>query len=537
MIRTTAAALVILFSTSLFAGDAQQYLVATRRPFAHGALKEIRQSIASGDVTGFRAAFDGFAATLTESEVAKLRASSEVRWIEPVIERYAVAQTRNTSGQTMPYGVNLVQAPDAWAGQRLDAVNVAVLDTGIDYRHPELAAYYAGGYNVFKSDATPLDDGGHGTHVAGTIAAADNNVGVVGLAPGVRLWAVKVLNGAGAGNTGTIVGGIDWVVEKKKEVGGNWIINLSLGSPTASPAEREAVNRATAAGILIVAASGNESTHLAKAPVIYPAAYPSVIAVGAIDETESVASFSNHGPELDLVAPGVAVLSTVPVNSNFVSTITTPAREYRADAFDKSGLGSIKGEYVFCGMGHPNQFPPSVRGRIAVIKRGELTFANKASNAYQAGATAVVIYNDVNTQVITWTLVSESDPWSWNYKWEIPVVAMLKTDGEALLRENPAAVSVEVVADDYAFYNGTSMASPHVAGAAALLWSFAPQAKPSDIVSALTATAIDRGPRGVDPGYGAGVLNVFGAAQLLAPSAFDSKGPTTGRSIGKRGRG
>ena len=537
MIRSTAAALVILVSTSVFASDAREYLVATRRPFSHGALKEMRQSIAAGDVTAFRAAFDGFAATLTDAEAAKLRASSEVRWIEPVVERHAVAQTRNTTGQTRPYGVDLVHAPDAWAGRRIDNVNVAVLDTGVDYRHPELAEYYAGGYNVFDSDATPLDDGGHGTHVAGTIAAADNDVGVVGLAPGIRLWAVKVLDAAGAGNSRTIVGGIDWVVEKKKELGGNWIINLSLGSPQASAAEREAVDRAAAAGILIVAASGNESVPTAKAPVIYPAAYPNVIAVGAIDETETVASFSNQGPELDLVAPGVAVLSTVPLNSNFVSSIATPSRQYHADALGNSAPGRIKGEFVFCGFGRTSEFPPAVLGRVAVIKRGHLTFAAKALNAYEAGATAVVIYNDLNSQIATWTLVSDTDPWSWEYEWAIPVVGMTKIDGEALLRENPSEVSVIVDPDDYAFYNGTSMASPHVAGAAALLWTFAPQATAADLVGALTGTAIDRGTRGVDPAYGAGVLDVFGAAQRLAPYAFMPQGPTTGRSIGRRGRG
>ena len=536
MIRTTAAAFAILLSTSLFAGDSQQYLVATKRPFGHGALKQLRESIAAGDVRGFRHAFNGFAATLTEAEVAALRASSEVRWIEPVIERYAVVQARNTNGQTMPYGVDLVHAPDAWAGRRVDTVNVAVLDTGIDYRHPELAEYYAGGYNLFNRDATPLDDGGHGTHVAGTIAAADNNVGVVGLAPGIRLWAVKVLNSAGAGNTGTIVGGIDWVIAKKAEVGGNWIINLSLGSPNASNAEREAVDRATAAGILIVAASGNESIPTAKAPVIYPAAYPAVVAVGAIDDTETVASFSNQGPELDLVAPGVAVLSTVPVNSNFVSTIVTPTRSYYADALANSAPGRIDGEFVYCALGLPGQFPPAVRGRVAVIKRGEITFANKAFNAYQAGATAVVIFNDVNTQIATWTLISGDDPWSWEYEWQIPVVGTTRADGEALIKDSGAIV-VTVDPDDYAFYSGTSMASPHVAGAAALLWAFAPQAKPADLVNALTGTAIDRGPRGYDPAYGAGVLNVFAAAQRLAPYAFDSQGPTTGRPIGKRGRG
>ncbi|HYR28378.1 MAG TPA: S8 family serine peptidase, partial [Thermoanaerobaculia bacterium] len=501
-----------------------------------GIIKELRNGgMTTADVKGFQS-FQGFAATLTADEAAAVAASDDVRWIEPVIERHATAQARATTGQTIPYGVDLVHARDAWAARRTGSVNVAVLDTGIDYRHDELKAIYAGGFNTFDPKATPFDDGAHGTHVAGTIAAADNDSGVVGVAPYVRLWGVKVLNSAGSGNSETVVAGIDWVVKKKKEVGGNWIINLSLGSPNASSAERESVQRATDAGILIAAASGNESSAQRKVPVIYPAAYPNVIAVGAIDEAERIADFSNQGPELDLVAPGVAVLSTIPKGLNFITSVAGRNRAYFADALDKSPGGGVTGEFVFCDLGHPGQFPPSVRGRIAVIRRGELTFAVKSRNAVDAGAIGVVIINNTAAPGISWTLQSETDPWSFTYDWPIVVVGMTQADGATLLTET-GQITVSNDPDDYAFFNGTSMSSPHVAGAAALLWTLAPQAKASDIVNALTSTAVDRGTKGTDPVYGAGVLNIYAAAQLLAPGAFTSGGPTTGRPIGKRGRG
>lgn len=531
MIRTIAAAAVILVSTTLSAGDAQRYLIATKRPLGHGALAGIVKDARAGNISSFQT-FNGFAATLTAAQVTELRASADIRWIEPVIERHAVAVERNRNGQTVPYGIDIVHAREAWAGRMTDAVNVAVLDTGIDFRHGELSAIYKGGYNVWSRDTTPpLDDAGHGTHVAGTIAAADNASGVVGIAPKIRLWGVKVLNSAGAGNNETIIEGIDWVVAKKKELGGNWIINLSLGSPNPSIAESESVARAVDAGVLIVAAAGNESTPTAKAAVIYPAAYPGVVAVGAVDDTETVANFSNQGSQLDFVAPGVAILSTVPLGSNFVSNVSAGDRTYDSDALEAAATGTVTSEFVNCGLGHPQQFPPSVRGRIAVIRRGELTFAAKARNAVEAGARAVVIYNN-NSLPINWTLQSDTDLWSYDYPFPI-VVSMTKTDGESLIQQS-GEITVTIDPDDYAYYSGTSMASPHAAGAAALLWSMAPQAKAADIVNVLTTTAVDRGVKGFDPAYGAGVIDVFAAAKQLAPYAFVPGGTSTGRPPGKR---
>src|SRR5205823_10178266 len=121
-------------------------------------------------------------------------------------------------------------AREVWPYTRGAGVNVAVIDTGIDFTHPDLRRAYAGGYNALSPADAPRDDNFHGTHVAGTIAATDNGFGVLGVAPDVRLWAVKVLDQSGNGDSEHVVAGVDWVLSKKKELGGHWIINLSLGA-------------------------------------------------------------------------------------------------------------------------------------------------------------------------------------------------------------------------------------------------------------------------------------------------------------------
>src|SRR6185436_17463708 len=204
---------------------------------------------------------DGFAADLTSSEVAELRRNASVRWIEPVVERHAFAQTaRNLNAQTTPYGVDLIEARASWIAQHSGVINVVVIDTGIDYRHPELTGVYAGGYNFVSKNDDPFDDGAHGTHVSGTIAAANNDSGVVGVAPDVRLWALKVLDSTGSGSSESVIKAVDWIIGKKATLGGNWVANLSLGSSQSSPLESAAFARGNAAGILFVAASGNDST-------------------------------------------------------------------------------------------------------------------------------------------------------------------------------------------------------------------------------------------------------------------------------------
>ena len=200
----------------------------------------------------------------------------------------------------IPWGVSRVNAYNAWNYTQGDGVKVGVIDTGMDYNHPDLKPNYAGGYNIVKQNNDPMDDHGHGTHVAGTIAAVRDLKGVVGVAPKVKLYAVKALDSNGSGQYSWIIDGIQWAVNNKMNV-----INMSLGGPSGSDALKAAIDAAYKAGVVIVCAAGNDS-----GPVNYPAKYDSAIAVSASDSSDKLASFSSRGSEIDFIAPGVSIYST-----------------------------------------------------------------------------------------------------------------------------------------------------------------------------------------------------------------------------------
>ncbi|TBR25504.1 hypothetical protein EPO15_02115 [bacterium] len=201
-------------------------------------------------------------------------------------------------GQQTPWGIDRVNAKKAWAVTRGAGVKVAVVDTGVDFDHPDLKV--AGGFNTIDNAKSFKDDNGHGSHVAGTIAAQDNDQGVVGIAPDVTLYGVKVLSAEGGGTFEDVIEGIQWAVENRMD-----IANFSLGASQGTPALQDAVKAAAAAGTAIIAAAGNSGR-----AVGYPAAYPETIAVAASDASDKVAYFSSRGPEVDIIAPGVNVQST-----------------------------------------------------------------------------------------------------------------------------------------------------------------------------------------------------------------------------------
>ena len=196
------------------------------------------------------------------------------------------------------WGMEKVNAPSAWSRTRGKGVKVAVIDTGIDFDHPEITT--VGGYNAIDSSVSYKDDNGHGTHVAGTIAAADNDIGVVGIAPDVSLYGVKVLNARGRGTFAGVIDGIQWAVQNGMDVA-----NMSLGASRGTEALKDAMDAAKAAGTIIIAAAGNSG-----GSVGYPAAYDSAIAVAASNSSDKVAYFSSRGSEVDLIAPGVSIKST-----------------------------------------------------------------------------------------------------------------------------------------------------------------------------------------------------------------------------------
>jgi subtilisin family serine protease len=222
-----------------------------------------------------------------------------------------------TQEDTLEYGVENIDAEVVWggtaravnviAGKGGLGIKVAVIDTGIDCTHPDLAPGCVYGANFVVSTAPPFDDYGHGTHVAGIIGARDNGLGYIGVAPEVQLYAVKVLNSFGSGSWSSVAAGINWAVTNHMHV-----INMSLGGTSYSQALADAVTAARAAGILVVSAAGNRGC---CNTVTYPAKLPDSMAAAAVDRRDAWASFSSTGPELDVAAPGVSIHSAVPTGS------------------------------------------------------------------------------------------------------------------------------------------------------------------------------------------------------------------------------
>jgi subtilisin len=251
------------------------------------------------------------AATMPEEEIATLRENPAIAYVEENAVYTAAATLDDGAELDNSWQVPHVLAHRAHASGNLGTgVRVAVLDTGIDYNHEDLDDNYLGGIDFVHDDLDPLDDSyfGHGTHVSGIIAAERNGMGVVGIAPGAKLYAVKVLDGAGFGNADWIIAGIEWAV-----FNGADIINMSLAGPDREGL-REACDAARRAGVLLVAAGGNSLA--GGAPVEYPAAYSSVIAVTGTDRDDQPGYFAPLGGLLELAAPGVDILSTT-VNGEY----------------------------------------------------------------------------------------------------------------------------------------------------------------------------------------------------------------------------
>jgi len=250
--------------------------------------------------------------SFTEGEIEKLKKNNNIAKIEEDGKVYAqhnhsqfahlqIEGQPIVQAETIPEGINQIKAPNAWNATQAKGIKVAILDTGIDYNHPDLKDNYKFGVSFIEDESSPMDFNGHGTHCAGTVAAAINGEGVVGVAPSAYLYAVKVLSRTGSGAWSSLIAGIDWCINKKNMD----IISMSLGARSAPSAVEAICQAAWDKGAILVAAAGNFND-----PVIAPALYPSVIAVSAIDGSNAKASFSCFGPEVELCAPGVNVLST-----------------------------------------------------------------------------------------------------------------------------------------------------------------------------------------------------------------------------------
>ena len=550
MKRTAFAALLFAVPfTALGASTQRQAVLVMTRPEAHLAIKSLAATFdpAAADERDMRefTAIRGFAANLTSEEIATLKASGKVVSIEPDGERHAFADTVTAGAQTIPYGLNAVNAPALWPitrGKSLNggpAIHVAIIDTGIDYKNPELAAVFKEGFNFVARTSDPLDDAGHGSHVAGTIAAANDGSGVVGIASDIDIYSLKVLNSCGSGRTSDIVSAVDWVVQKKQAIGGNWIINLSLGASEPSATEEAEFQAASAAGILVFAASGNGG--VTAGGLSYPAGYSTVESVGAVDNTNTVAEFSQRGDGLKLVAPGVSVLSTF-----LAGLIATDDGRKIGGNFAEGTLasgssvclshGPATAKFVSCGTGDTFEIPASVSGKIALIERGGtdstgtlLSFVAKTKNARAKGAIGVIVYSDsrpAGTPALGGLTTTDVTT--------LPPMALIeRADGLALLATPNATLTMRFDQQGslelFSLLDGTSMACPHAVGSAALAWAVSPNSTAAQVAKAMEQTAIDLGPAGVDSTYGFGLVNAYAAARLLNPVPFAVKGRIAGR--------
>jgi serine protease len=432
-----------------------------------------------------------------EETCAALRQIPGVRYAEPDRVRFAHAQTT-------PYGIPMVNADISWANHGTGiGAKVAVLDTGVDTTHPDLPPTVAA--QSFVPGLTVEDFNRHGTHCSGTVLGLNNDEGVIGVAPGASLMIGKVLNNGGWGTDAWIVEGIDWAVANGADV-----ISMSFGDDEPNQAATDACAAAAAAGVLLVASAGNEATANPR----YPATNPGVMSVAALNSDSTLASFSNFGPLLSISAPGVGVESSTPT---IQTRVFFNSANRNAQNLSGSRGGSLPpAEVVDCGQGlTAADFPPTVNGKIAHIRRGGATFQVKATNALAAGAIGVLISNSSGgTTTFTGNL---------NDTFVIPVFGISQNDGNLLQAGGITATMTQTnVGHQYELLSGTSMSCPHVSGGAALLiglfksTGLSPALPPASTRWILEQTATDLGDPGRDDTFGHGLLNVKAAADYLA---------------------
>jgi serine protease len=500
-----AAACLVLFSNTSFAQgpDPDRFIVQFKE---RGNSAAARQAIsaAGGSVLLEVPAVNAVAARIPAQALQGLRNNPNIALIEQDSPRFPMAQT-------LPYGITMVQADQITEGQP-GSIKVCVIDSGFDAGHEDLIGATVdgtdlprsgGGLNLWNTDSC-----GHGTHVAGTIMAQDNAVGVVGVTPQVSLHIVKVFDGENCG--WTYASSTLNAAYACRDAGAK-VINMSLGCvdsgrggpwACANSTENNGFQSLYDQGILSVASAGNAGTTQRS----YPASYASVVSVAAVDSAEQVASFSQQNSDVELAAPGVAVRSTVPMGKGSEESLTVSGVRYEAIAMEGSPSLTRSGALANCGKALTTCTAAS-GGRVCLIERGDISFADKVLNCQAGGGTAAVIYN--NAPGLFSGTVSGAGT-------SIPSVGISQQHGQWLLLNRIGASStVAVGPGNYAYYDGTSMAAPHVAGVAALVWSHNPDWNVGQIREALQVTAKDLGASGKDNAYGYGLVKASDALAHL----------------------
>lgn len=494
-----------------------------------GKADAVRGEVASagGQVVRELGRASAFAVRVPTGGLAALQASANVDFVEPDSERHVMGaasrlldstpqpsstavDTPTTGSEVLPYGIAMVQAnqlSDALTGNR----KLCIVDSGFDRRHEDLAANYANGnvsgVNLTASGTWDSDELAHGSHVAGTIAAiGGNGIGVVGVNPGghLKLYIAKVFDASGSAASSVIMD----AVARCADAGAN-IISMSLGGGDPSQAERRVFRSLLNDGVLTIAAAGNAG----DTSTSYPAGYEEVVSVAALDANKVRASFSQVNNDVELAAPGVSTLSTIPPNLGSLGQLSVAGTSYAAAAMEGSPRASITAPLYNFGLGQADD--AGVAGKVCLIQRGAISFAEKVTRCQNNGGIAAVVYNN-RPGMLFGTLGGAAT--------SIPSIGTTDTTGAVLMGLTGQNATVSVVPDPalYAYFSGTSMATPHVSGVAALVWSYFPNCNAKQIRQVLSASAMELGRPGRDPEYGAGLVQAKAAYDRLAATGCNN---------------
>ena len=445
------------------------------------------------------------AARIPSRAIRGLQRNPNIEYIEADALRYPMAETT-------PWGIPAVQLGDLSDAATGDTT-VCIIDSGYSNGHEDLPLLSAADVTQDSGTGDPLASSTlchHGTHVAGTIAALGNNgKGVLGVNPNgtIGLHIIKVFeddpsspSGCGWGYSSNLVAALDACIAAESKV-----INMSLGGSVKNRTEQRAFNSAFNNGILSIAAAGNDGNTRHS----YPASYDSVVSVAAVDSALAVADFSQQTNQVELSGPGVAVRSTVTMGTGSEESLAVGGASYEATAMEGSADTSNSGSLFRCnavdGLGSPGDCVGAT-GNVCLISRGSISFAEKVVECQDQGGVGAVIFNNepaLFSGTLGEVVVS------------IPAVGVSGTDGAILETVTSQSATVTTTSGNYAFYDGTSMATPHVAGVAALVWSQDLTCSNSEVRTALTTSAMDLGPTGRDNAYGYGLVQASDAVTAL----------------------
>ncbi|TKB45297.1 S8 family serine peptidase [Thalassotalea mangrovi] len=464
------------------------------------------------DINKELTSLDSFAITLDRTQLANVANLDGINAFYPDVPRKLLAEG---GSEIIPYGLSMVQGDQvSYQGGK----KVCIIDSGYSLGHPDLPVNGVDGAEDGGAGPWHEDRFGHGTHVAGTIAALENNTGSVGVISdeSLEMHIVRVFNNRGDYAYASDIAG---AIEDCQQAGSS-IVSMSLGGPYSSPLEERAINRMARDGILMVAAAGNSG----DAQHSYPASYDSVVSVAAIDDHKKHAPFSQRTTQVELAAPGVNVFSTLPSGqgTRFNPTMTVTQDDLIFQGFGMNSYtnelpsGSVSGELADCGIGAESC--GDMTGKICLMERGgsrepeveggwpiPITFGDKVEQCAKDGGVGAIIRNHLAGPV----------PGTVD---NISIIAgtVTKQQGQTLLDNVGKETTINVHPyPDHGFKSGTSMATPHVSGVAAVVWSHFPQCSAQGIRLALQASAEDLGDAGYDHKYGWGLVRAKDAIDYI----------------------